>query len=93
MRHIIEDAFADGPREAPVPAERRHFHGDVPGFSSALAKISREPEFARWLGEKGKFLVQNKFNEYTVADRVEEVYNHVLKNKFTPLPSWELDAR
>lgn len=68
-------------------------YGDVPSFSSALAKISRDPTLSRCLGKRGKQLVQTKFNEYTVADRVEEVYNHVLKNEFTPLPRWELDAR
>jgi glycosyltransferase involved in cell wall biosynthesis len=67
-------------------------YGDVPGMSSALAKVLSTPSFARQLGERGRNLVQTKFNEYTVADRVEEVYNHILRNEFAPLPRWELDA-
>lgn len=66
-------------------------YGDVPGLSSALAKVSMDSTLARQLGQNGRNLVQTKFNEYTVADRVEEVYNHILKNKFAPLPQWELD--
>jgi glycosyltransferase involved in cell wall biosynthesis len=65
-------------------------YGDVSAMSSAIAKVLTDPELARQLGERGKYLVQTKFDEYTVADRVEEVYNHVL-NKFSPLPQWELD--
>ena len=66
--------------------------GDVSGFSNALKKASTDAALARQLGEKGKYLVQSKFNEYVVADRVEEVYKHILnKNKYIPLPQWELD--
>jgi len=65
-------------------------YGDVFGMSSAIAKVMTDPNLAEQLGERGKYLVQTKFDEYTVADRVEEVYNHVL-NKFSPLPQWELD--
>lgn len=67
-------------------------YGDVPGMSGALLGVLNDPALARRFGESGRYLVQTKFNEYTVADRVEEVYNHVLKNKFSPLPRWELDA-
>jgi len=67
-------------------------YGDVPGMSSALAKVLTDPALARRFGERGRHLVQTSFNEYTVADRVEEVYNHVLNKNFTPLPQWELDA-
>ena len=67
-------------------------YGDIYGFSRALTKILTDPKTAEQLGEKGKYLVQTKFNEYTVADRVEEVYNHILKNKFAPLPQWKLDV-
>lgn len=66
-------------------------YGDVSSFSSALIKVLNDPALANWLGEKGKYLVQTEFNEYTVADRVEEVYNHILRNKIAPLPCWELD--
>jgi len=67
-------------------------YGDVPGFSGALSKILTDTTLAKSVGEKGRNLVQTKFNEYTVADRVEEVYKHILnKNKYTPLPKWELD--
>lgn len=67
-------------------------YGDVHGLSSALAKVLTDTELAGRLGETGKYLVQTKFNEYAVADRVEEVYNHVLNNNIAPLPRWELDA-
>jgi glycosyltransferase involved in cell wall biosynthesis len=67
-------------------------YGDVPAMSSALAKVLSTPSLATQLGERGRNLVQTKFNEYIVADRVEEVYNHILKNEFAPLPCWELDV-
>jgi glycosyltransferase involved in cell wall biosynthesis len=67
-------------------------YGDIAGMSGALAKVLTEPALARRFGESGRYLVQTNFNEYAVADRVEEVYNHVLKDKFSPLPQWELDA-
>ena len=67
-------------------------YGDVPGMSDALTKVLTDPALAHRLGESGRNLVQTKFDEYTVADRVEEVYNHVLQNRFSPLPQWELDA-
>jgi glycosyltransferase involved in cell wall biosynthesis len=67
-------------------------YGDVSGLSSAIAKVLNDPELAGRLGKNGKHLVQTKFDEYTVADRVEAVYNHILnRNKFAPLPQWELD--
>jgi glycosyltransferase involved in cell wall biosynthesis len=66
-------------------------YGDVPGMSSALAKVLSDPSLARRLGERGRSHVQTKYDEYTVADRVEEVYNHVLRNRVAPLPQWELD--
>jgi glycosyltransferase involved in cell wall biosynthesis len=67
-------------------------YGDVPGMSAALLKVLTDPTLAAQIGERGRQLVQTKFNEYTVADRVEEVYNHILKDKISPLPNWELDA-
>jgi glycosyltransferase involved in cell wall biosynthesis len=67
-------------------------YGDVPGMSSALASVLSDASLAGQLGERGKHLVRNKFNEYAVADRVEEVYKHVLNKKIAPLPKWELDV-
>jgi glycosyltransferase involved in cell wall biosynthesis len=64
-------------------------YGDIAGMSSALAQVLTEPALAVRLGESGRYLVQTKFNEYAVADRVEEVYNHILKAKISPLPNWE----
>ena len=66
-------------------------YGDVSGMSSALAKVICDASLAGRLGGKGRHLVRTKFNEYIVADRVEEVYKHVLNKKITPLPKWELD--
>ena len=67
-------------------------YGDIPGMSAALVKVLTDPALAGRFGESGRQLVQTRFNEYAVADRVEEVYNHVLKDKLAPLPKWELDA-
>jgi glycosyltransferase involved in cell wall biosynthesis len=66
-------------------------YGDISGFSSAMVKLLTNPSLARRLGQKGKDLVQTEFNEYVVADRVEEIYNHVLNNKSGTLPHWTLD--
>lgn len=67
-------------------------YGDIAGMSHALLKVLTDPALASRLGDNGRHLVQTKFNEYTVADRVEEVYNHILKDRFSPLPKWELDT-
>jgi glycosyltransferase involved in cell wall biosynthesis len=67
-------------------------YGDVPGLSEALIRVLTDPALAKRLGANGRVLVQTKFNEYTVADRVEEIYKHILKDKYSPLPQWELDA-
>ena len=67
-------------------------YGDIPGMSNALIEVLTDPTLAKRFGENGKQLVQTKFNEYTVANRVEEVYKHILKDNFSPLPQWELDA-
>jgi glycosyltransferase involved in cell wall biosynthesis len=67
-------------------------YGDIRGLSNALIEVLTDPILARRLRKNGTQLVQTKFNEYTVANRVEEVYNHILNDKFSPLPQWELDA-
>jgi glycosyltransferase involved in cell wall biosynthesis len=67
-------------------------YGDIPGLSAALRQVLADPTLASQFGERGRHLVQTEFNEYTVADRVEEVYNHILKDKISPLPKWELDV-
>jgi glycosyltransferase involved in cell wall biosynthesis len=66
-------------------------YGDVSGFSSALANLLTNPSLAKRFGQKGKDLVQTEFNEYVVADRVEEIYKHVLDNKSERLPHWTLN--
>ena len=67
-------------------------YGNVPSMCEALVKVLTDHTLASRLGESGRYLVQTKFNEYAVADRVEEVYRHVLKDKYSPLPQWEIDA-
>jgi glycosyltransferase involved in cell wall biosynthesis len=66
-------------------------YGDIPGMTDALVKVLTDSALAERLGKSGKHLVQTRFNEYTVADRVEAVYMHILNDKFSPLPQWELD--
>ena len=67
-------------------------YGDASGFSSALVKLLTDPALAKRLGQKGKELVQSEFNEFVVADRVEEIYTHILDNKTGTLPHWRLDV-
>jgi glycosyltransferase involved in cell wall biosynthesis len=67
-------------------------YGDIPGMSNALSRVLTDPALSRQFGESGKLLIKTKFNEYTVANRVEEVYNHILNDRFSPLPQWEFDA-
>jgi glycosyltransferase involved in cell wall biosynthesis len=62
---------------------------DISSFSSALSSVLIDRTLARQLGENGKHLVQTEFDEYVVADRVEAIYNHILKKKVNPLPHWE----
>lgn len=66
-------------------------YGDVAGFSGALVNLLANPVLARRMGQKGRDLVQSEFNEFVVADRVEEIYNHILNNRSGTLPHWTLD--
>jgi len=63
-------------------------YNDVAGFSSAIVRVLTNPTLARQLGENGRRHVQTEFNEYVVADRVEEIYSHILNNKSGALPRW-----
>lgn len=67
-------------------------YNDVPGFSDAIAKVLTNLALAKQFGSKGKERVLTQFNEYAVADRVEEIYSHVLNNKSGALPRWTLDV-
>lgn len=64
--------------------------GDIAGFSDAIHSVLTNRIVARQLGENGKRLVQTEFNEYVVADRVEEIYEHILNKKYFPLPQWKI---
>lgn len=60
-------------------------------FRLAVASIVRvltNATLAQQLGENGRRYVPTEFNEYVVADRVEEIYKHVLNKKSGALPHW-----
>jgi len=65
-------------------------YDDIPGFSNAILKVLTNPILAKKLGENGRSHVKSEFNEYAVADRVEEVYTHILNKKFVRLPKWKI---
>jgi glycosyltransferase involved in cell wall biosynthesis len=67
-------------------------YGDAIGFSGALVKLMTDPALATRMGKSGKDLVETEFNEYVVAERVEEIYNHILNNRPDALPRWTLDV-
>lgn len=66
-------------------------YGDVEGLVSALMQVMENPELARRWGQAGRHLVQTKFDERLVADRVLQVYDHVLNGGKGQLPHWALE--
>ena len=52
-------------------------HGDVNGLATCLKRVMENLDLAKRLGDAGRTVVLEKFNERTVADRVIRVYEHV----------------
>ena len=53
-------------------------YGDVPGLAAALYEVMADSGLAARIGQNGKRLVEDQFDERHLVDRIEEVYNQIL---------------
>jgi len=67
-------------------------HGDASGMAAALVRLIEDPGLARQLAVNGKLTVLREFEEFKVADRVEEVYKSVLDTGLPRIPDWYIEA-
>lgn len=65
-------------------------YGDVEGLTGALFQVMEDTELAQKLGQAGKHIVMTRFDERLVADRIQRVYDCVLKNGRGQLPHWAI---
>lgn len=54
---------------------------DVEGLAAAIIKLLKDPEGARKMGERGRQLVETKYNWKTIGDQIEKIYADALKRK------------
>jgi glycosyltransferase involved in cell wall biosynthesis len=66
--------------------------GDVEALADALATLCEDLALARRLAEAGQRRVKQHFNEPVVAERVLQVYEHILTRCKRPLPEFSADA-
>jgi glycosyltransferase involved in cell wall biosynthesis len=66
--------------------------GDVEALADALATLCEDSALARRLAEAGQRRVKQHFNEPIVAERVLQVYEHILSRRKRPLPEFTADA-
>ena len=67
-------------------------YGDATAFANALVRLMKDATLGTRIGKSGKESVEHEFNEFVVAERVEAIYNHILKNQPGVLPRWTLDV-
>jgi glycosyltransferase involved in cell wall biosynthesis len=60
--------------------------GDVPALTDAIARILTEPDLARRMGQEGRRVALERFDERIVFDRVKAAYAGLLIKKGLPLP-------
>jgi glycosyltransferase involved in cell wall biosynthesis len=61
--------------------------GDVRGIADALARLARDPELRRRMGERGRALVVPRYRVERLVDDMDELYRELLTEQRLPLPS------
>jgi len=56
-------------------------NGNIPAFANAILQLLDDPELASKLGENAKNLAASKFTWEISADKVEAVYEHIIKGQ------------
>ncbi len=65
--------------------------GDVEALANSLMKVMENTELARKLGKNGKNRIQTKFDECLVVERIQQVYDYLLRGKSGYLPDWNVE--
>jgi glycosyltransferase involved in cell wall biosynthesis len=56
-------------------------NGNIPAFAKAILHLLENPELAKQLGDNAKNFVASEFSWDKSADKVEAVYEHIMKNQ------------
>jgi glycosyltransferase involved in cell wall biosynthesis len=54
---------------------------DVEGLAKAIVELLKNPEKSRKMGERGRQLVETKYNWATIGTQIENIYKMVLEKK------------
>jgi len=54
---------------------------DVEGLAKAIVKILKDPELAKSMGQRGRQLVETKYNWKTIGDQIENIYKKAIERK------------
>jgi glycosyltransferase involved in cell wall biosynthesis len=84
-----------GNREAVIDGRTGYLvaFADVPALAGAIEKLLRHPDQARRMGEEGRRLALESFDERRVFDRVRREYLELLGRKGLPRPQREAEER
>ncbi len=74
---------AEGVREMVKEGDNGYVfpHGDVEAMSQALERFIANPELAREMGQKGRALVDDRWDIATMQRKTQELYEQLLKEK------------
>jgi glycosyltransferase involved in cell wall biosynthesis len=64
--------------------------GDAEDLAEAMRRVCEDPVLARHLAANGRARVETKFNEPEVAERVLQIYAHILRGSREPLPHFDV---
>ncbi|MCX5750042.1 MAG: glycosyltransferase family 4 protein [Candidatus Saganbacteria bacterium] len=54
---------------------------DIEGLAKAIIEILKDPEKAKKMGERGRQLVETKYNWKTIGNQIEDIYRMVIERK------------
>ena len=74
---------AEGVREMVHEGVNGHVfaQGDIAGLAAALERFIQQPELARAMGQKGRALVDDRWDISTMQRKTEELYDELLQRK------------
>jgi glycosyltransferase involved in cell wall biosynthesis len=80
----------DGAPEVVIPGETGFLvkAGDAAGLSEAIARLLRDPELRRRMGENGRRRVDPAFRAETMAQEIAEVYGDLVRRLLPPEPAF-----
>jgi glycosyltransferase involved in cell wall biosynthesis len=60
--------------------------GDIDGIADALARLARDPELRKRMGESGRERVLPRYRVERLVDDVDKLYRELLSQQGLPLP-------